>query len=322
MNWPAKALSLLHRLQEKRRISIMTRASKFERYLLCRPRGGLNDCLSQVYKTILHSIRHKRQLIIDSAGCGLCDAFSNYFETVIPFANIQTALNDQTKEELNRIPCHPKYFQGKLESYQLYYNTEICNMVDFKSNERPCITTPDPPESLLLHDQLGGGAGYKALPYFKLTEKAAREIIKRLGMLPKHYIAIHLRASDVDLDFRSFLNHVKPQLKGCDVLVCTDSLKALNASLNILDESTTHQVATIPDTGGVRIHDNPKHTTRSTNLDAIADLIALARAEQIIYPFGPNIHTSGFAQLAIDLSNRKDLLRQLVGYNYWEGLGR
>ena len=164
MNWPAKALSLLHRLQEKRRISIMTRASKFERYLLCRPRGVLNDCVSQVYKTILHSIRHKRQLIIDSAGCGLCDAFSNYFETIIPFANIQTALNDQTKEELNRIPCHPKYFQGKLESYQLYYNTEICNMVDFKSNERPCITTPDPPESLLLHDQLGGGAGYKALP--------------------------------------------------------------------------------------------------------------------------------------------------------------
>ena len=99
--------------------------------------------------------------------------------------------------------------------------------------------------------------------------------------------------------------------------MCTDRLEALNASLQILDESITYQVASVPDTGGERIHDNPQYTTKATNLDAIADLFALARAEEVIYPIGPNIFTSGFTKLAIDLSSRQDLIRQLLGYNYW-----
>ena len=206
--WPGKAMSAKQILKEKWRISAMARAGKFDRYLLCRPRGGLNDCLSQIYLTILHSIRFKRQLIIDTTCGGLCDQFSNYFETIAPFANIQTILTEQMKEQLNMATCFPRSFQGKLGSYKLYYCGETDNVIDSTSKERPCIITPDPAESLLLHDQYGGGAGYKALPYFKLTENAAKEITKRLDILPKRYKAIHLRASDIPLDYKTFLNQI------------------------------------------------------------------------------------------------------------------
>lgn len=43
----------------------------------------------------MHAIRSSRRLIIDTKNWGLCDEFSNYFETILPFSNIKTALTTQ-----------------------------------------------------------------------------------------------------------------------------------------------------------------------------------------------------------------------------------
>ena len=307
----------MRKLKEKQEILDFSRAKLANKYLLCRPKGGLNDCLFQVYKAITHSSRFKRRLIIDSTNWGLCDDFSNYFESIVPTENIQTVLTDQMRAEINTISCHPKSFQGKLDSYTLLLCEETGNFIDSLSKERPCIVTPDPPELLLLHDQCGGGPGYNALPYFKFTIKTADAIKEKLSPLPRLYKAVHLRASDVNLDYKYFLNLIKPKLKNSDVLICTDSLQAFKDSIQILDESIVHKVADIPDTNGERIHDNPRITTRATNIDSMADLMGLAGAAEIIYPIGSNIHRSGFTDLAINLSQRNDLLRQLLGSENW-----
>lgn len=308
---------LLTRIREQRRILQARWTRPSSRWLLCRPRGGLNDSLCQIQKSIIHALRFNRHLIIDTKPSGLRDDFDQYVETVFPFANIKTKLTDSLICQLNQQSCHPRSFQGRLDSYQLVYISEICNFIDSQTAERPCISVDDPPETVLLHDQCGGGQGYQALVYFKLLHNVAREIVGRLVQLPANYKAIHIRHADVPFDYHSFLQSVKSQLQGDDVLICTDSHEVLRASQHILSTSTVHQIANIPDTKGEKLHDNPSITNRVTNIGALADLIALANAEQAIFPSSPDIYPSGFTRLAVDLSGRDDLLRQLLGRANW-----
>ena len=52
------------------------------RYLLCRPRGGFNDTLSQIFLCMQYAKKTNRKLIIDTTRSGLHDNFSSYFKTV------------------------------------------------------------------------------------------------------------------------------------------------------------------------------------------------------------------------------------------------
>jgi hypothetical protein len=51
-----------------------------ERYLLCRPHGGLNDTLCQIEKCWKYALKSDRVLIIDTRNSGLHADFSEYFE--------------------------------------------------------------------------------------------------------------------------------------------------------------------------------------------------------------------------------------------------
>lgn len=207
----------------------------------------------------------------------------------------------------------PPLFRRQARLIRAYYSHEWGNFINRETSERPCIILPDPPETLLLHDQCGGGEGWKALQYFKFTSDVASIVVQKLSGLPKNYTAIHMRASDTSLDFRRFLHLIRPGLNGLNILVCTDSVDAFQASVDILKESCVHQICPIPDTGGERLHDNPGHTDKMSNIHAISDLIGLANADKILYPLGPSIHQSGYTVLAHRLSCRKYLLNQLLG---------
>ena len=113
---------LLQRAKQKNRIYQLFRAKESERFLLCRPKGGLNDCLFQIYETLIHAIRSNRKLIIDTKNWGLCDEFSNYFETILPFSNIETALTTQMGERLNKESYYPRSFKEMLDSYKLDFS--------------------------------------------------------------------------------------------------------------------------------------------------------------------------------------------------------
>ena len=306
------------RLREQRRITQARIQRESGRQLLCRPQGGLNDNLCQIQKSIIHALRFNRQLIIDTNRSGLRDHFDHYFDTVYPFANIKIRLTDKHIQELNGQSCHPSSFTGKLNNYELTYAAEICNFVHSDSGERPCITPHDPPETLLLHDQCGGGQGVQALVYFRFQPRIADEIRARLSLLPKRYKAVHIRHVDVPFDYIEFLATIKPLLNDLNVLVCTDDYRVLRDARQILSDSTIHHVANVPDTQGQKLHDNPGITSQATNIGALCDLIALANAQTIFFPSSSSVYPSGFSRLAIELSNRNDLLRQLLGKKNWD----
>jgi hypothetical protein len=309
------AKALLARIKEQRRIHLARTASPSPRLLLCRPRGGLNDSLCQIHRCLIYASVHQRNLIIDTTKAGFFADFSNFFETVAPLANVQTRLDPADIPKLEKLSCRPPSFQNNLTSYELTYVPDFCNYVNAASGERPGIGWGDRdyPEDLLLHDQTGGGNGCLALPYFRFTRSVRDEIKARLAQLPDKYTSLIIRHSDIKLDYRGFLKAVKPQVEGRQVLVSTDSHEALAYARSFLDTSTVHDVANVPDVGGQTLLNTAGVTSRSIIIGCFTQLMGLANATEIYIPEGPEVYPSGFTQLAMTLSGRNDLIRQLLG---------
>jgi len=307
--------TLLARIKEQRRIYLARTASPHQRWLLCRPRGGLNDSLCQIHRCLVYASVYGRNLIIDTTKAGFFADFSNFFETVAPFANVQTRLDPADITTLEKLSCRPPSFQHNLTSYELRYVPDFCNYVHADSGERPGIGWGDRdyPEDLLLHDQTGGGNGCLALPYFRFTGSVREEIKARLAMLPAKYTSLIIRHSDVKLDYRGFLKAVKPQVEGRHVLVSTDSHEALTYARSFLDSSTVHDVANVPDVGGQTLLNTAGVTSSSIIVGCFSQLMGLANATEIYIPEGPDVYPSGFTQLAMTLSGRNDLIRQMLG---------
>lgn len=308
---------LLARLREQRRIYQSRFTLPHKRWLICRPRGGLNDTLCQIHKSIVYSFRHQRIVLIDTTKAGLCDEFSNYFQTVFPFATIHCSLEPGKLKELDERSCYPNGFQGRLGNYELIYSPEAGNYIDTKSGQRPGISwnENDHSEEVMLNEQTGGGYGYLALPYFRFTNEASKHIVNRLSQIPNKYIAMIIRHSDVRLDYREFLKASKPLIDGQDVLVSTDSHEALTYARSYLDNARIYDVADVPDVQGQTLLNTPGVTSRKIILGCLTQLIGLSRAEKIMIPAGDNVYPSGFTQLAMSLSGRNDLIQQLLGEN-------
>lgn len=290
-----------------------------DRFILCRPHGGLNDILSQVHKTLIHALQYKRQLIVDTRANGFHDDFCQYFKTAGRFPSIQFQLTDDDLAHLNRQSCFPRSLQARVDNYSLSYVDSLANYVVSDSGERPQIGITDRTEKVIIHDQCGGGRGCQALPYLQFTDQVSNEITARIISLPKGYEAIHIRYSDVPFDYHPFLEDLRDTLKGRSVVVCTDSLEVLKACRDQLTESTVYNLGRPPKTSQ-KIHDNPGVTNQTTNTDALVDLLSLALAEKIHFPSGQGVYPSGFSILAADLSNRDDLKRQLLGRTNWRSI--
>ena len=307
---------MLTRARENRRVTQAAWMDVSDRFLLCRPHGGLNDILCQVQKTFIHALQYKRQLIVDTRANGLHDDFSHYFETTRHFPSIHLQLTSASLTRLNELSCYPNSLRARVDNYPLHYDEKLVNYMVADSGEIPQIDTTDRPEQLLIHDQCGGGRGYQAFPFLKFTAPISEKITNRILSLPKGYEAIHIRYSDVPFNYQPFLEGLRQHLKGISVVVCTDSLEVLEACKIKLADSTVYSLVQPPETPQ-KIHDNPGVTNLTTNTDALVDLLALALAKKIHFPGGPGVYPSGFSMMATDLSNRDDLKRQLLGRKNW-----
>lgn len=311
--------TMLTRARENRRVAQAAWMNVSDRFILCRPHGGLNDILCQVHKTFIHALQYKRQLIIDTRANGLHDNFGHYFKTARHFPSVQLQLTSAGLSHLNQLECFPNSLRGRIDNYPLHYDEDLVNYVVSDSGERPQINPTDRPEQLLIHDQCGGGRGCQVFPFLKFTAPISDEITTRILSLPRGYEAIHIRYSDVPFNYQPFLEGLRQHLKGISVVVCTDSLEVLKACRAQLAESTVYSLVQPPETPQ-KIHDNPGVTNPNTNADALVDLLALALAKKIHFPGGHGGYPSGFSMMAADLSNRDDLKRQLLGRKNWASL--
>jgi hypothetical protein len=284
-----------------------------EKFLICQPKGGINDMFCQIGKCIFYAEKYDRTLIIDSTLSDLHTDLSKYFTVNNLYKNIKLDLTNQQIEQFYSDPEFPQDF--------LLRSNDCLDPVcaPFQSNV---------PHKFLLHRSFGGGyCSLHALHYFVLNKEISEKIKFKKQQLG-NYHAIMIRHRDYNTDYKKALNDVASLNLSIPLFLFTDNhvvqeyAKTLNFKHLITNESLNKfydfnlPIMYMPRT-------DPKVSQHEINIQVLMDLFLAALSDHI-YPtyllgyMGDNQFAnvkikSGFINLAIELQNNKQLLENLLG---------
>jgi hypothetical protein len=287
-------------------------------YVLCRPRGGLNDTLNQIERCWRYAERTDRRLVIDTMRSGMLDHWANYFAPVADDGGVITKLDDDLLDELDATATFPHGLSGRLRSYEALYFRGVEAFADRQTRQILSFDfSRDYTEPLLFHEQFGSGKlAIDCLARLKLSATIAASVSTALGRLGMDYDAVHVRNTDYRTDYESFFARILDRVTGRRVLVCSDDAACIDFARAYFNRSDVLTVSTIPCTDGRPLHGNPELDRLETNSSMLVDLLALASARNLfISRIAANRHRtiySGFSALALGLLRRPDVRLSLL----------
>ena len=291
------------------------------KYLLSRPRGGFNDTMVQIEKSILYAAEYGRTLVLDTSRSGLRKQFNSIFEFYEePPCRVIHWTTNFTEAFDSESSVYPPQLKHRVSTYETEWNTAGHYFSDCYSK---CAInfdhSKDNAAKILVYEQAAGGpASLNALNRLCLRPEIATVIAARLNSIGRGYDAVHIRHTDYKTDFEAFLKKLCPALRGRRVLICSDSYKAKSAAASILHPSTvTLSVADIPDIDGMPLHVADEVDFHCANIDLLCDLIAMSLADNFYFTHlsGGNdngVRYSGFSLLADLLKRNPHTVRRLL----------
>lgn len=290
-----------------------------EKFVLCRPRGGLNDTLCQIEKCWKYAESFSRTLIIDSTRSGLLDDFSTFFRPRDDDARVHFSLSAAQQRLLNALSCQPPVLQGKLHAYQPAYSRRVGNYLDKKSASRLCFDLDRAhEEAVLLHEQCGGGTDSFALfDRLCLADNILPFVLERLRPLGRDYAAIHVRNTDYKTEYEGLFREIYPRVANRPLLVCSDDAAVIAHAGIFFGQSKILTTRTSAHSGDRPLHFKyKKHGSdeqrREAAIDTIVDLIALGRADELYFANVTAGFPSGFSVLAEYLCGHKHVIAALL----------
>jgi hypothetical protein len=303
-------------------LRISSTPSKAKRYLLCRPRGGLNDMLCQIEKCCRYAETTNRVVIVDTVFDGALefgDHLANYFKS--RQSKLKLALDEPLYSELLSCTVFPKELTGRINTYQAVRNNRVGRLdlagepltFDFDKNYK---------ESVLVHQQWGGGdASIWALLRMQLRPSLSDELKKRIRSISSSYLGVHIRHTDYRSDYKSVLHEVE-SLRPEHIFLATDSEEVLNDFRQSLKYGVVHSFAAELSKSRTPLHHSLQVSAQKRyirNRDAILDLIMLGLSSRLVVGhlkpdpsrrFNPTL--SGFSRLAKNLNANKIVLKLLL----------
>lgn len=286
--------------------------SQSDRFILCRPRGGLNDTLCQIANAVRYCQKHRRTLVIDTMRSGLRDDIFRYFDLIGPKGLTVLHWTDpKVRDHLNSLETRPASVRGALDSYKITFPVQIRPVepisreplyIDFKTHY-------DAP--VLVHEAYGGGiSSFRILPFLRPTAFLQAELDRRLARLPAAYVGLHFRNTDLRTSHVPILKALQARIAGRDVLITTDD-GALQEKFrkSQLFGARLHFVTDLTGRGSDPRHDHDG-TTIADNLDMLCDLYALALAKEYHFGMAENARISGYSTLVCGM--RANVQRQRV----------
>lgn len=276
-----------------------------KRYLLCRPRGGLNDALCRIDACWSYARATSRELWIDGSLSGFLDCFSRYF---VPPSGMTLA---PTPQWMDGLACLPVALAGRITSYVAEYEPKIRNFIDPVSSAQISFDdSMEHVEPLLVYEQCGGGKrGIDALAKLTLQPGIARHVRSKVESLGD-YTAIHVRNTDYQTAYAGWFHEIADTV-GDRVVLCTDDRACQQFARTIWGDRLILPME-LPETGGKRLHYNRDLDRHATNLGALTDLFVLAGARRLLFRRTDQGVVSGFSLLAQALHADKTLARQLM----------
>ncbi len=283
-----------------------------DRYLLCRPQGGLNDTLCQIGICWNYAFEFGRTLVIDTRNSGLRAQFSDFFAPRRNSPRLIFNASDHVLETLNTLSCYPPELGGKLHRLDLAQLHSL-NYV-FKHDVSVPLTfdfSEDYAHDVLVHERWGGGrASYSLLEKIRLSPNLRPVILERIKHLGEGYSALHVRNTDIQTNYKELFQRIAPEVKGKRLLVCSDDAAVVRYARSYFHDSEVLVTSEIPDMGGTPLHGPGGDKLHA--IDAIVDLIALGRSEKLYFSISEHGLVSGFTHLAAHLWRNKYVIHALL----------
>lgn len=295
-----------------------------ERYILCRPRNGLNDAFVDIAKCWQYAEAFDRILLIDPIRCAIFTNLALFFSPLPPSSRVILNVFPNQIEWLNSMSCRPIEMRGRLHTYSItLIRSGNSNIICDSESKAPLRVdmTRDYPEQLVLHEAGNGGSeGIEFLKRVAVEANLARDMIAKIRLLGPNYAAVHVRHSDYRTNWRKFLKSIRKDLIGRTVLICSDNAKVVRAAPLILKKSVVQTVSKVQYNDGRPQHLRASMSDESRNetaRSALTDLFALGAASDLYITDHARGRTSGYSLLATSICSDRTILNSLLGENLY-----
>ncbi|CAH1903666.1 Glycosyl transferase family 2 [Candidatus Nitrotoga sp. HW29] len=306
----------VHRINDKPQE--LSHSQEIEKFLLCRPIGGLNDTLCQIEKCWRYAEKFSRSLIIDTRKSGLLAEFSEFFSPRTSLTKVYFRLSEAQLCLLDTLPCFPHSVQGKIKTYFSISSKDSINYID---REISTILTFDfnknYDERVLIHEQCGGGElSFDLLNRVSISEKIRPIILDKIQKLDHDYLAIHVRNTDYQTKFEDLFKDIYPKVSNKSLLVCSDDAEVISRAKSFFTLSKILISSYPPQTEKKPLHYsttyNDDEQRKKATINSIIDLVALGRSTELYFANVTAGHPSGFSRLAMYLCGNKNVIDALL----------
>lgn len=288
-----------------------------KKYVICRPRGGLNDMLCQIEICYTYCVTYNRFLIIDSPFIN-----SSFFEIRKEYSKVISLNLNKIYPKLKEFSVFPSELQNRINSYETYYENTFFR--DKKTNT-PIFFELNKiyKEDVLVYEQWGGGE--QSIHFLKkifLHKDILKEINVRLKKLPDDYVSIHIRNTDYKTDYKDYYKTIKKEMQGKNVLICTDDTDCIEYTKNFFDHSNIFTISKNirPDLQNELKKGIKSQYINELHIDRLADLFGMAFSKKIYhtkcYAILPDKNKketiSGFVLLAKNIQKETLLKNKLL----------
>ena len=292
------------------------------RWIVCRPRGGINDTLCQIEKCWQFAKRTGRTLIIDSEASGLLLHFDDIFEFRYEDSRVRyQSLAQTVVDVINLLPAWPLDTEGRVTTYESIKDEadEFFTLPSYSPLKYDLSRDHQAP--VLVYEAMGGGiASFCFLSRVILRDGFRHEIKNVLTSLPEKYASIHVRQSDLSTDYESLFFSVKKKTGNLPVFVASDNSAVIDCAREIFGKNRIISLPPQQARDGKPLHSPTKILTReqreSLTAETLTELFALAGASDFFYGDVTNrVGVSGFSRLAGFLTENPETRRHLLGDN-------
>lgn len=287
--------------------------------LLCRPRGGFTDMISQIERCCRYAEKTDRTVIVDTKFGA--DSYGDEFDRYFVSRQRRLILSARDLHPVfDRVSTFPTSLQGRVSSYRPGFDEITRGFVEKVTLEPLTFDfARDYPHDLLVHQQ------QRRLPIavsvfmrLRLQPQLIRELLSRFDKIGGPYLGIHVRHTDYLSDYRPLIERVAAS-DVAKVFLATDNRQVLNEFRTALPGKEIFSFTEVLSVDGKPIHlrSPADGNVFKRNCDAILDLLLLAlsvgvdSAEITNSPYG--IKKSGFMVLATQLADQKRYLSELLG---------
>jgi hypothetical protein len=285
-----------------------------KRYLICFIVDGFNDILSEIDRCYNYCLKYNRILVIDSSKNWFKEDIREYINFDSPI--IYKGSNDELYEILNKNTIYPEFLKDAIKRFNPIRNTNNCS---YYANRRLIDSNLNSDCSAVTKVYIEAGRSpHNILNICSFNPFVLNIFRERYDKLPKDYISVHIRNTDLKSNVDDFLNKYKEELVDKSIFLATDHAPTILKFKEIFG-SNIYSFANVPDNNGKNIHENHELIpTRQFNIDCLTDLLLLAAGSKLYLSIMTDKDgwrsISGYANLALEIHKNKKLFSKLTSY--------